>query len=180
MAKEKLPAISNPNLFQLTREAQTIVLALIESGGELTPEIESRIEANETALMRKVDGYVYYDDHFDAQIDLLKRKEEGLRSIRKGIENAKERLRENIKAAMLAMKTDVLTGDEYRFKISKRAPKLVIDNEAAIPQDYKIIVQSTTVDKETLGAALRDGFTVPGARLEEVKALLTQPNTGKD
>ncbi len=170
----------NPNLFDLTQEAQSLILALIESKGELTPELESRLTANETAVARKVDSYVYIEEQFEAQCVLLKRKEESFRAIRKGLENAQERLRNNVKTAMTVLKTDVLPGDEYRYKLSTRAPKLVIDNEATIPQDYKIIIQSTGIDKEKLLNALKDGFTVPGAHLEDVKALLTQENPVKE
>lgn len=170
----------NPNLFQLTQEAQSLMLALIESKGEITPEIEARLTANESAVARKVDAYVYIEEQFDAQIALLKRKEEGFRSIRKGLENAIDRMRGNIKVAMTLLEKDTLAGDEYRYKLSKRKPKVVITDEKLIPMDYKIIVQTTGIDKEKLEAALTDGFAVPGAHLEEVKALLVQENPVKE
>ncbi len=170
----------NPNLFELTQEAQSLIMALIESKGEITPDLEARLTANETAVARKVDSYVYIEEQFEAQCILLKRKEEGFRAIRKGLEAAQERLRTNVKTAMSVMKTDTLTGDEYRYKLSTRAPKLVIDNEAVIPKEYKIIVQTTGIDKDKLLSALKDGFDVPGARLEDVLALLTQENPVKE
>lgn len=170
----------NANLFALVSEAQSIVMALIESKGELTPEIQARLEANDLAIARKLDGYAYVDEQCDAQVHFLKKREDGIRAVRKGIEAAQERLRTNIKTAMATLGKDVMTGDEYRFKISTRAPKLVVTDEQAIPQEYKIIVHTTVVDREKLLSALKDGFEVPGASLEEVKALLTQENPMKD
>lgn len=180
--RPSITQIQNPNanLYALVGEAQSIVMALIESRGELTPEIQARLEANDLAIARKVDGYVYIDEQFDAQVHFLKKKEEGFRSVRKGIEAAQERMRINVKAAMVTLGKETLDGDEYRYKLSTRAPKLVITDEASIPKEYKIIVQSTVIDKEKLLSALKDGFEVPGATLEEVKALLTQENPLKD
>lgn len=183
MAKPKLTEVvknPNPNLFQLTAEAQSLVLALIQSGGEITPEIEARLAANEAAIARKVDGYVYVEFQMEMQVEVLKRKEEGIRSIRIGIENAQERLRSNIKTAMQVMQKTELAGDEYLYKLMRGGTKLVIDDEKLIPQDFKMVITSTVLDKEKINQALKDGIQIPGVHLEDVQRLGTRENEGKE
>lgn len=172
----------NPNksLFQLTVEAQSLVAAIVGSGGELTPEIEARLAGNEVALSKKVDGYVYIEGQIEVQCELLKRKEEGLHRVRKGLEAFQERLRSNVKVAMKTLDKTELTGDEYTYKLGKGGEKLVIDDESQIPHDFKMIVTTTVVDKERVTQALKDGFEVKGARLEEYQKLLTREAEEKE
>jgi predicted transglutaminase-like protease len=184
MAKPR-PALTqttnpNSNLYELTVQAQSLIAALIESGGELTPALEAQLVANETAIARKIDGYVYIEDQIEAQCALLKRKEDGLRAIRKGLESAQDRLRTNIKNAMTALQKTELPGDEFTYKLTKGGTKLIIDNERVIPEDFKVSVVMTNVDKDRLEQVLKAGMEVPGARIEDVQRLVTKSNGGKE
>lgn len=170
----------NPNLYQLTVEAQQLAAILFQTGGELTPEIEAALSANEAALAAKVDGYVYIEGQFELQAELLKRKEEGLRKIRKALEGGQEYLRNNIKKALMALNLTQIGQGEYRYCLEGGGTKLVIDDEKAIPDDFRITVVIKNLDKDKLEQALKAGMEVPGARLEDVKRLRFRENEGKE
>ena len=165
------------SLYELTVIAKGLVAQLIESGGELTPEIEANLTANELAVAKKVDGYVYFEEQLEMQAKRISEREVALRNVRKGLEAAQERLRGNVKAHMLLTQKTEVNGDEFRYKLSQRKPKPVVTSFQDLPSEFKIVVQEVKVDTQKLSVALRDGVQVPGAQLEDVYALLTQERT---
>lgn len=168
------------NLISLADEAMVIEREILAAGGELTPELERRFEFNLQQLSQKVDGYVFVEERLDAVAALWKRREEATRAVRKGYETAIERIRDRVKLVMTETQKTELAGKLHRYKLSTRAPKLVIEDESLIPTEMKMIIQTTTVDKQKVHSMLADGFEVPGARLEPVIALLIQENKEED
>jgi hypothetical protein len=157
-----------PNtLAMLAVEAAEIARLLTESMGELSPEIEKRLEVNEQALISKADGYNFIIEQLEANAAMWKRRKDACAAQQKKFEGQIERLKDRIKEAMRTMDRTEVSGQFYKFQLRKSAAKLVIENEAALPADCKMVVQTTVVDKERVKAALVDGFDVPGARLEE-------------
>lgn len=88
--------MSGMTLFELSAEMAAIEDALIEGGGELTPELEQMLQENQQGLANKVDGYCaiihklsYTEDVLDAEIKRLQEK-------KKVAKNAKERLKNHV------------------------------------------------------------------------------------
>jgi hypothetical protein len=169
-----------PTLHELVQEALSISQALIDSRGEFTADIEKRFDINRELLKNKTDSYYIVDERLEAEALFWKRKADVFRNISKGFEKAQERLRGNIKRVMQEMGAKEISGSDYRFKLSNRAPKLVVVDEAKVPAEMKMIIQTTAIDKEKILAALKDGYEVPGCKLEPVDALLPQENSKKD
>lgn len=163
----------------LAKEANVLSDLLLDSQGELTPELEAWYDAHSQALTRKVDSYVFIEESLDDQVERWKARAEAARTIAKRFESFKDKLRDRVKFAMKEMGVDTLEGDLYRYKLSKRKAKLVIEDPAKIPDSFKLIVTVTEPDKDKIQSALNDGFTVPGARLEPVTALLPQQKVKK-
>jgi hypothetical protein len=164
-------------LMDLAAEANQLTQMLIECGGELTPELEARLDVNRELLFKKVDSYNFIMEQFEAQALLWKKRKDAMNAIQKRFESQVERLNDRIKLAMKEMGKDEIKGNLYRFKLVKSQPKLIIDDEATLPGQFKMIVQVTTTDKEKLKSALKDGFEIPGARLEETGALRIYENS---
>jgi hypothetical protein len=184
MAKAKtgateVVAVQN-SLVALAVEAAEIGRLLMEAGGELTPELETRLDVNTQLLPAKVDAYNYIIDELESQAELWKRRKDASAAIQKRFDSQAERLRNRIKFAMKEMGTTEIAGRQYKFQLRKSAPKLVIDNEAAIPAEFKMIVQTTITDTDRIKSALVDGFEVPGAKLEENGSLYPMQNTVKE
>lgn len=179
MAKPSLKEVAQtPNsLAHLAAEATEISRMLMESNGELTPELESRLMINEQALLTKADGYIYIIEELESQSALWKRRKDACAALQKRFETQVERLKSRIKEAMRLMGKTEVTGSLYKFQLRKSQPRLVIIHDDEIPADCKMIVQTTVVDKEKVKSALISGLDVPGATLEESGSLfITESN----
>lgn len=170
----------NKSLFLLSQESQDLKSKIIESGGEITPEIDALLVVNEKELSAKVDSYKFIIDDFEAFTAMLKAREESLYQVRKSMENSIDRLKKNIKDAMLSMDTQEIKGMEYSFKLSDSKPSVVVENEALIPDQYKIFpVAVAKIDKESILRDYKSGNLVEGASVVPNKSLKISLNKGK-
>lgn len=178
MSKKNLVAVreTNKTLPEIVAEAQRIIQALTESYGELSPELERSLDMNKMALAEKLDRYAFVDEKLQSEASFWKTKADVYRKIASGCENARERLRENIKRAMGELGKDEVKGVETRYVLVKMKDKLVLDQPEQLPPDFKMVIQSSVPDKEKIAFALKEGFEVPGAHLEPVVALRTYEN----
>jgi hypothetical protein len=170
----------NESLPSLVSEALEITNAIIESGGEVTPELEARLNCNEVALAQKVDAYVMMSERLEQEEAYWKAKASEFSAIAKGFVQARERLKNNIKFAMNTLGTDEIHGGAYRYKLTKSAPKLVIQDEKQLPDEFMQTIVEKIPDKDKLLVALKDGFEIPGATLEDVQRLTPYKNTKKE
>jgi hypothetical protein len=165
----ELPEPQQPKhntLISLAQEAMQLSQAILEAGGELTPEVEAALTANTQALVTKLDGYVYIQDRLEMEAAHWKTRAEQCMSVSRTYSSARERLRESVKRVMIEMDQTDLRGSEHRFKLVKSKPRLVI-NEAEIPAEYQMQVTTMVPDKERIREDLEMGATIPGARFEE-------------
>lgn len=82
-------------LNELLAEFREIEDMLIESGGELTPEIEKRLDQNNTDIETKLDNYANFIQHLKGQAEAVKTWEDQLKSRRTAIKNSIDQLREH-------------------------------------------------------------------------------------
>jgi|ERR1700722_1311668 len=160
-------------LTQLVQQAQIIEAALIESGGELTPELEALISNLDLSMADKIDGYSFILERFESEAAFFKARAFIYTKAANGIANFQKKLEAKIKEAMIAMNVDEVSGKEVRFKLKNCALKLVIENEMELAPAYQKIVQTVQPDKEKIKEDLSFGLTVKGARLEGGKSLTT-------
>lgn len=163
-------------LDQIVGEALSITQEIIAAGGELTPELEQKLEFNQLELARKVDGYAFFDERFQAEEAYWSKKAESYKKIAKSFDTLRDRLRGRIKQIMVESGEKEIKGYDARFVLSKSKPKLVIESEASLPAQYKMQVTTTQPDKEQIKKTLEEGWEVEGARLEEVYTLRVYEN----
>lgn len=159
----------------LVQQSNDLMMQLAESGGELTPELESQLANVELALPEKVDSYAHLIDRLDVEIETWKQKADFYSAIAKSCKNVKERLKENIKFAMQEMTVSEIKGNDVRFKLSSSKPSLQID-ESLIDPLYTSQVTTTVIDKKRIEEDLKAGVPVAGARLIENVSLRTYAN----
>lgn len=181
-AKEKAVAVeaTRGTLVALAKEAAELSRLLLETGGELTPEIERRLDVNAQALPSKVDSYHYVMEDLEAQASLWKRRKDAAAAIQKRFETTIDLLKERIKVAMKELGAKEIAGELHKFQLRNSTARMVIDDESAIPAQFKMVVQTTAIDRDRLKTVLTEGFDVPGARLEESQALYVLDNAGKE
>lgn len=168
----------NKSLMLLANEAHALKTIIIENDGELTQEIEEALMVSSHSLAKKSDSYKYIMDDFTKYSELLKEKENQLKKVRQAMENAVDRLRNNIKQAMIVAEMDQISGDEYVFKLSNSKSSLVISDESLVPKEFKYQVISEAIDKEKILEELKISGSVYGVQLKENKALKITINKG--
>ena len=158
-------------LNELITNSSNTINKIIENGGELTPELSAEMETLETALETKVDNYALFMDRLKNEITYFKSKSKEFTTVEKTLKNLDANLKDRIKYAMGEMKKTELRGDNYRFKLSDTAGKLVISDEKLIPDKYKTETVIVEIDNETMKNDLRNGIDIAGAYLEKTKSL---------
>jgi hypothetical protein len=160
------------SLALLISEAAVIEQKLIESNGELTPEIEALLSVTEVELPEKIDNYSIVLERFGALAKFYKERAKFFAEISKRCEAAEERLKGNIKDAMTELNKTELFGNEVKFCLARTKPKLIVDDEGKSPKEYKREVVTIEVDKDRLRDDLSIG-PIEGAHLEESYSLRT-------
>lgn len=144
---------------------------IVESRGELTPEMEARLADIDLSLARKVDAYAGVIERLDMEVDYWDKKAREMKSIADSHKRLKEGLRTRIKDAMRTMGKNEILGQDVKFRLVRSQPRLVIRDEKNIPAEFQVV--SWDVDKEKLKKALVSEMKVPGAELEESYSLRT-------
>lgn len=151
-----------PSLFKVTVEQMHINDMLMETGGELTPELEEALIINAENFQLKVEGYATSIHRFDALEDAADAEIMRLTAIKKSAQGAKKRLKDTLANAM-----EVFGYDKYDIglhKLSFRTSQAVnITDEVRIPNNY--IKVETKIDKESLKRDLKAGLVIEGAEL---------------
>lgn len=157
-----------PSLFKITSEQVRINDMLMETGGELTPELEEALIINAENFQLKVEGYATSIHRFDALAEAADAEIKRLTAIKKSAQGAQKRLKDTLAYAM-----DTFGYDKYDLglhKLSFRSSQAVnITDENLIPNNY--IKVETKIDKESLKRDLKAGLVIEGATLVTNKNL---------
>lgn len=155
-------------LFNITAEQRRINDALMESGGELTPELEEALIINAENFAVKVEGYATSIHQFEAFAEAADAEIKRLTALKKSAQGAVKRLKDNLAYGMEVMGYDKV--DMGLHKLSFRTSTAVnITDEVRIPNQY--IKVETKIDKESLKRDLKAGLVVEGAELVTNKSI---------
>lgn len=177
LSPEQLEAIENPvlpepprlSLRDIATESLTIDALLAQADGELTPELEARLNDLGDLLARKSDGVVAYIEGLEADAEVLSVEEKRLAARRKSLDNRVKRFKRFVHDQMVRMKRLTIAGDFNKLDIVNNPPKLKIVDEKKIPEEFvhtEIIPAQTvrTILDETIKARLMDREKALAAR----------------
>lgn len=159
------------NLQLALKHADNLENMLIESGGEITPEIQLEMSINPQTISEMVDVRYLGLERMDSSIEFFEKKIEEFKRISLSLKNAQKFILDSIKNHMIETGKKELTGSEYQFKLSSSAPKVMIVDQDLIPESYKNEVIEFSIDKNRIKDDLKKGIPVDGCILEEVYAL---------
>lgn len=167
--------MENKSLMSIVEQTADLETLLIESGGELTPEIEALLAVNEKELASKADGYAMVIERMEDIAQFYKRKAEALNKLAKAAEGVATGCKERIKFAMQTLNTNEIAGNDIRFKLQPTNPSCLIENEDEVDPLYKKAVTEIKIDKKKIAEDLKLGVPVKGAKLIENLSLRTYP-----
>lgn len=157
------------SLLTLVRQAADLELRVIESAGEITPEIEAELMAIDVKIPAKIDSYHHVMSRLDTLANEYEDKIEFLEGIANGLSKVKERIKERLVYIMRAQEIDELKGETVRIALTSNQ-KLKID-ESKISDKYKVVKPVTSIDNKTIKDLLLSGLPVEGAELEKTYSI---------
>lgn len=150
------------SLYQITEEYQEIASQL--ELGELTPELEKALTINKEELQTKAVRYAFVVKQFESDINAIDEEIKRLQAMKKSKENAKDRIKDTLKNAMLhynIQKVEVPT-----LKLSFRESKSVeVYDMDKLHADYIKEKVTLSADKKAIKDTFDSGGFVDGAAL---------------
>lgn len=125
-------------LFQLSSDMKAIEDALWESGGELTPELESAMAENAESMAKKVDAYNAVIRSFAYKEDVLASEIKRLTALKKVAENAQKRIKKHILDTMTSFGIEKLEGSYCRLG-TRSSTSTEVDEEVLLSPYRKMV-----------------------------------------
>jgi uncharacterized protein YacL (UPF0231 family) len=169
--------LNKNNLTFALQEADRLEQMLIESGGEITNEIEQALVVSEKSIGESVDREIQKIERIEHVADLYKKKADQFAMIAKTMSLFIERREQQIKEFMLATEKETLSGQEYEYFLAKPTVSTDIVDDLLVPDKFIKVTRSPM--KTEIKKALESGEEVPGARLIENRSLRTRIYRGK-
>jgi len=152
------------SLFAISQDLIQIWSELEENGGELTPEIEERLQLTQIELSVKAGNYVSFIKKLENEAEFLKETYQAkIQSEIKKREALAERLRDALLQAVQRF-GDIQT--DRLFKVTTRKSEAVeIIDESLVPNEFKTF--KPVISKTDIKKAIKSGIKVEGAELRE-------------
>jgi hypothetical protein len=152
------------NLYQITQEAQYLA-ALLETE-ELTPELEAELLINQDQLQSKGINYAKVIANYQSEADQIDAEIKRLKAMKESRDKKVTWLTESLKKAMLVSGIEKI--ESPLFKISLRRSEAVeVEIPEALPVDWQVKKVTITADKVAIKKAIKEGYSITGARLVE-------------
>lgn len=164
MSNELVPQ-SDATLEDIYAEWKAILKEIDQLSGEVTPELEARMNMVETNLPEKIDGYAYVMDRLEMEEAFWKKREDEAAYIKDRFKQRREFIKSYLKMKMVENGKTELLGNVSRFYLKKCAKSLDIYDENALPATYSEEVLTLKVNSKQIKEDLENGIEVPGARL---------------
>ena len=157
-------------LYQL-QENYLNLLDLLEDESIPAEMVRAALKEVEGSIEDKSENVVKLIKSIEADIKALKEEEQKLYNRRKVLESKKDNLKDYLESTLKAIGKQKLKGGIFTLSIQKNAPRLIIEDYKAIPEEYITTETTTIVFKDEVKEALKNGIEVPGAKLESTESL---------
>lgn len=153
-------------LYEITSELQQVTEMLVESGGELTPEIEEALDALEGALEEKVERTVHVIRQLEGQAEAAKAEYRRLQDLYRSRRNAADRLKEYLHSQLRIASVQKIEADTCVVRRQKNGrPSIAWEGDPdALPEAFRRVdVRPDTqaaYEEWRTGGELPEGFRV--------------------
>ena len=152
------------SLYEIEEEYTALMLAIEDSEGELTPELEAELEINESQIQSKSIAYLSVIRDNEALISQIDAESKRLAAMKKRSNGLIDRL----KGALLGAVT--LHGDINagltKFS-TRKSSSIEVDNVNHLEDKYIVTKVTESADKKALKEAIKSGEEIEGVRLKE-------------
>lgn len=151
-----------PSLYKIGHELQSIHETLLETGGEMTDEMNDHHELVQEMLVHKTDNCVSFIQMIDDEIESASKELERVNAFIKTRVKTKEWMLETIKTVMKDLKKERLVGEFKAIALQKNPPSVVINKNAKIPDLFIKKKTSEAIDKKGLKNFINNGGEIAG------------------
>ena len=108
---------------------------------------------------------------FEGEAAIIKESEQRMTTRRKSLERRVSWMRENLLIQLIRTGIQEVSSPEFVIRVSDNPPRVVLDDEEALPKAFLQEELVVTVLKAEIRKSLLEGKTVEGAHLERDKRL---------
>ena len=153
------------SLYQITADQLELFNQIDELEGELTPELEESIKINADNFETKARGYIWMIKKLESDNVTISHELERLQRIEKRNDKLIDRLKESMKMA-LEIFGESKKIDTFTLSLRKSKSVEIIDAEL-IPEAYRVVKTTETINKTEIKKAIERGVNVAGATIKE-------------
>ena len=153
------------SLYQITADQLELFNQIDELEGELTPELEESLKINADNFQEKARGYIWHIKKLEADNITITEELNRLERIEKRNDKLIDRLKENMKFA-LEIFGESQKVDTFTLSLRKSKSVEILDADV-IPESFRVIKTTETINKNEIKKAIESGLTVPGATIKE-------------
>jgi hypothetical protein len=159
------------HLFALADEFIDLAKLLVDESDMPNEIINEILDAHSGEFSEKAWNVAAMVLQFDSEADMVRTAEKRMSARRKTLESRADWLRDYLLVQLIRTGTNELSSAEFVVKVCDNPPRTIIDDEDAIPDDYKEEETVISIKKAELRSAMLDGEIIPGAHLEKGKRL---------
>lgn len=160
------------NLYKIAGDLSVVIGELIENGGELSEELEKKLDDSTLAFDKKAENVLKYMLNLDGDIDILDAEIKRLQQREKFRANAKTRLKDYLLMNMIRVDIKKIEHPAFTAVVMDNPVSVEITNEKKIPTVFTEKRSTIYIDKTAIKNALKAGKDVPGAKLIDNKKYL--------
>lgn len=157
------------SLYELTGQALMLQRMLEDNEIDLQTVLDT-MESLNYEIEEKAENYAKIIRNLTSDIEGLKAEEARLYGRRKSLEGRITALKFNLEQSMNTLDKKSFKTQLFSFNIQKNPPKLVVDENAVIPNEF-FVEQAPKLDTTTLKDAVKNGLEIEGVRLEQTEGL---------
>lgn len=159
-------------LFALADEYLALARRLSDEPDVPNNVIDEILDAHSGELETKAWNVAAMVLQFEGEAEMVRTVEKRIVARRKNLEGRADWLRNYLLVNLIRTGISELSSPEFVVKVCDNPPKVILDDEEAIPDEFKEEETVVTIRKDALRRAmLEDGEIVPGCHLEKGKRL---------
>lgn len=151
-------------LWAITDELAEVGALIADNDGELTPELEAKLDSLEGALEAKVERIALYIRESETRADAAKAEKDRLAAIQKANQRKADGLKEYLLRCMTGAGVDRVETHRARVRVQRSGtPSIEYWGDLdALPVSFvRVVPESKVVDKKAITQAVRDGEAMP-------------------
>jgi hypothetical protein len=162
----------NTSLYILTGEYLALSQKLLESDLD-EQTIADTLEGAAGELEEKATNVAMFVRNLEASAEQIKLARQQMDARCKALESKADSIKRYLKENMIRSGITKIESPYFALTIKKNPPSVVIDDQTQLPSDYIVTPPAPppAPDKKLIAQAIKDGYTVPGAHLEQTERL---------